>query len=308
MISTSSVSPKPLILRVDTTGWLATTKPNVTVANRPASVKMTSATMNAAAANMSPTAASMSSVSRNRDITNTNRTAAISPTPRPRPSRPSICIAGWSPPRSDASTMLSTTTPRMAPMGSSTVPSHNSTLPVGSRGRTTFSRGPTTVGPDTTRMAPVMNVRLVGTSRNNSTAAVAPAKVMTSPTVTSRATDPRASVGRSSSCNWMALWNNNNATSSVTNGLRMSPNSFSGSTRPSTSPANRPAGNNNNKDGMPVRRPTHCAPIPNTRIVDNPTMISFSLSMLLPPDLPWRAHRFAAVGYGHRFRAVTGRP
>ena len=162
------------------------------------------------------------------------------------------------------------------------MPSHNSTLPVGSRGRTTSNSGPTTVGPDTTRMAPVMNANSAGTSRNNATAAVAPANVMTRPMLTSRATELRASLGSSCNRSCMPLWNNRSATSSVTSGLRMSPNSFSGSTRPNTSPANRPAGNNKSSDGMPVRRPIHCAPTPNTMIVDRPMMISFSVSILAP--------------------------
>ena len=88
----------------------------------------------------------------------------MSPTPTPRPSRPSIWKIGWTPSRPEASTRFSMTTPRVAPTGSRVVLSQRRIVPVGWRARSTPSRGPTTVGPETMRMAPIMNAMSVRTS------------------------------------------------------------------------------------------------------------------------------------------------
>ena len=57
-------------------------------------------------------------------------------------------------------------------------------------------------------------------------------------------------------------------------------------------PAKRPAGSRISSDGTPVRRPIHCAPTPNTMIVASPMKISFSLMISVSSDLAAPSSRF----------------
>jgi hypothetical protein len=101
--------------------------------------------------------------------------------------------SGWPiPPCVLASTAWNTAAARIAPTGSISEPSQDSIRRRRSDGRTKASSGPTTVGPDTTKIAPVISAAPAGTTSSGPANTAANAIVTGTPQITRRGTTRRA--------------------------------------------------------------------------------------------------------------------
>ena len=178
--------------------WFATTIPSSTAASSPVSSRIRSAATTTATTTISVAGTLIRGEVRWTARSRSHSTGAATTATSAPTARSSSIEPGRQP--FPEPTATKTTTPRRAPIGSTSVPSHFRSARTGPIGRMKASSGSTTVGPDTTRMAPTRNAAprsIVPYSR--ATVAVTRSQVRAAPPTTRRATTPRTARGTSSS-------------------------------------------------------------------------------------------------------------
>ena len=274
MISCTRVSKNGRLAGTSKARRFATASPITTAAISPAS----SRTMSQAAA--TPTtvaswavvASSSSRSSLHRHTHSTARPAAAPATPMPRDSR--NWPSGWAtPPLVLASTAWNTTAPRMPPTGSISEPSQDSIRWRRSEGRTKASSGVTTVGPDTTRIAPVISAAPPDMPSSGPASTAANAIVIGTPQITRRGTTRRARPCTLPHSSASPESYRITATASETSGWNAGPSRRPGLTSVVSAPAMKPAGSKMISAGMRSPLASTCEPTASTTTRPTPNRI-----------------------------------
>ena len=216
--------------------------------------------------------------------TPTPRAAPATPIPTDRRNWPS----GWpNPPLVPASTAWNTTAPRMPPTGSISEPSQDRIRWRRSDGRTKARRGPTTVGPDTTRMAPVMSAAPAEMPSSGVASAAAIVIVSGTPQMIRRGTTRRARPVTLPHCRASPESYRITATASETSGWNADPSRRCGLTSVVIAPAVNPAGSRTISAGIRSPLASTCDPTASTTIRPTPRrtwsdVIERSVSCLSP--------------------------
>ena len=293
MISCTRVSKNGRLAGTSKARRFATASPIKIAAMSPAS----SRTMSQAAATPTTHASwavvasrsSSSSLHRHSHSTATPASAPAAPTPTDSRNWPTGRAA---PPLVLASTAWNTAAPKMPPTGSISEPSQDKIRCSRSDGRAKASSGPTTVGPDTTKIAPVISAAPADMPSSGPASTAANAIVTGTPQITSRGTTRRARPPTLPHSRARPESYKITATASETSGENADPSRRSGLTSVVSAPAVKPAGSKMISAGIRSRLASTCEPTASTTIRPTPNR-TWSVLIACPsfrqPSLPHQA-------------------